>query len=71
MKYNEIVFIGEGSKKFKEKFNNQKIRIDDIALNSSLGMVKYTYQKYLTEKFENISHFNPFYYKDFPSTQKK
>ena len=71
MKYNEIVFIGEGSKKFKEKFNNQKIRIDDIALNSSLGMVKYTYQKYLTEKFENISYFNPFYYKDFPSTQKK
>ena len=71
MKYSEIVFLGEGATKFKGKFNTQKIRIDNIPLNSSFGMAKHTYQKYLKEKFENISYFNPFYFKDFQPNQKK
>tara|TARA_B100001094_G_scaffold109129_1_gene105025 strand:+ start:7105 stop:7803 length:699 start_codon:yes stop_codon:yes gene_type:complete len=71
MKYNEIVFLGEGATKFKEKFKSQLIRIDDSPLNSSIGMVNFTYQKYLKEKFENISYFNPFYFKDFQPNQKK
>ena len=71
MNYSEIVFLGEGATKFKGKFNNQKIRIDDLPLNSSLGMAKHTYQKYLKEKFENISYFNPFYFKDFQPNKKK
>lgn len=68
LKYDEIIFLGEGATKFKEKFNHQKIKIDDLPLNSSMGMVKETYQKYLKEEFENTSYFNPFYFKDFKST---
>jgi hypothetical protein len=34
-------------------------------------MVNFTYQKYLKEKFENLSYFNPFYFKDFQPNQKK
>jgi len=70
-KYDEIIFLGEGASKFKTKFNNNKINIDDTPLNSSLGMVKFTYQKFLKKKFENISYFNPFYLKDFQPTKKK
>ena len=68
MKYSEIVFLGEGATKFKGKLQSKLVRIDDVPLNSSLGMVNLTYQKYLKEKFENISYFNPFYFKDFQST---
>ena len=68
MKYSEIVFLGEGATKFKGKLESQFVRIDDVPLNSSLGMVNLTYQKYLKEKFENISYFNPFYFKDFQSS---
>ena len=68
MKYSEIVFLGEGATKFKGKLESQLVRIDDVPLNSSLGMVNLTYQKYLKEKFENISYFNPFYFKDFQSS---
>ena len=68
MKYSEIVFLGEGATKFKGKLKSQLVRIDDVPLNSSLGMVNLTYQKYLKEKFENISYFNPFYFKDFQSS---
>ena len=70
MKYSEIVFLGDGATKFKTKFNNNKIIIDDKPINSSLGMVNFTYHKYLKEEFEDISYFSPFYLKDFHLTKK-
>ena len=68
MKYNEIVFLGEGATKFKGKLQSKLVRIDDVPLNSSLGMVNLTYQKYLKENLKTSLILTLFYFKDFQST---
>ena len=69
--YDEIYFLGSGASKFKNKFSNQKPIIHDHILNSSLGMVTVTYQKFNNAEFEDLSYFNPFYLKDFKIDVKK
>ena len=69
--YDEIYFLGSGASKFKNKFSNQKPIIEDNILNSSLGMVTVTYQKFNNTEFEDLSYFNPFYLKDFKIDVKK
>ena len=68
---NEIYFLGSGASKFKNKFSNQKPIIHDNILNSTLGMVTVTYQKFNNAEFEDLSYFNPFYLKDFKIDVKK
>jgi len=68
---NEVVFLGEGARKFKAKFKNKNLLIHDQDLTSARGMVKLTYEKYMTKSFEDIAYFNPFYLKDFQPHKKK
>lgn len=63
--FKEIYFLGNGATKFKNKWNDRNVFIDDLALNSSLGMTSGTYEKFIKKDFEDLSYFNPFYLKDF------
>jgi len=67
---NEVVFLGEGARKFKAKFKNKNLLIHDQDLTSASGMVKLTYEKYMTKSFEDVAYFNPFYLKDFQPHKK-
>ena len=63
--FKEVYFLGNGATKFKNKWNDRNVFFDDLALNSSLGMISGTYEKFIKKDFEDLSYFNPFYLKDF------
>ena len=62
--YENIYFLGDGSKKFhQKKFKNVTILEND--LNYSNGMSKLTYDKFNKNQIEDTAYFVPYYLKDF------
>ena len=62
--YQNIYFLGDGSKKFhQKKFKNVTILEND--LNYSNGMSKLTYDKFNKNHIEDTAYFVPYYLKDF------
>ena len=68
--FEEVYFIGEGAKKFKNTIQNQNIFIDDNPITNAKGMVGISNKKLLKKDFEDLAYFNPFYVKDFMPHKK-
>lgn len=71
-KENKIVFFGDGEAKSKPVLQQlgNALFVEDFK-TSALGMVTLAYTTFEEKKFEDIAYFEPFYLKDFVSTQPR
>lgn len=71
-KENKIVFFGDGESKSKPVLQQlgNALFVEDFK-TSALGMVTLAYTIFEEKKFEDIAYFEPFYLKDFVSTQPR
>lgn len=69
--YEPFVYFGDGANKMETQWNNRNCSIDTEIHASAKGQITIAYQKFQKEQFENVAYFEPFYLKDFVSTQKK
>ncbi len=61
-----VVFIGDGMAKCREILStNANAMFDDTILASAAFMVPLAYEKFMTEKFEDVAYFEPFDLKEF------
>ena len=70
--FNKVYFIGSGAQKAFEVHNQSNISVLDT-LPSAKEMSGLSYQKYVSEHFEDVAYFEPYYLKDFmgPIPKKK
>ena len=70
--YSKVYFIGSGAQKAFEVHNQSNISVLDT-LPSAKEMSGLSYQKYVSEHFEDVAYFEPYYLKDFmgPIPKKK
>ena len=70
--YTKVYFIGSGAQKAYEVHNQSNISVLDT-LPSAKEMSGLSYQKYVSEHFEDVAYFEPYYLKDFmgPLPKKK
>ncbi|MCO4292326.1 tRNA (adenosine(37)-N6)-threonylcarbamoyltransferase complex dimerization subunit type 1 TsaB [Solitalea sp. MAHUQ-68] len=67
----KIVFFGNGAEKCKSMLTSENALFDTGAYNSARFVAPLAYVKYLQNSFEDVAYFEPFYLKDFVSTQPK
>jgi tRNA threonylcarbamoyladenosine biosynthesis protein TsaB len=65
-----FVVVGDANEKLKEIWKDREVIFADEIHASAKGQVEYAYEKYLQQIFEDVAYFEPFYLKDFVSTQK-
>lgn len=66
-KYDSLIFIGDGSEKFKTCLNEEKLAksIFVSTYPSAVYMLYPTLKKWKEKKFEDVAYFEPFYLKEF------
>lgn len=69
--FEPFVYFGDGANKMEAHWKNRNCNIDTEIHASAKGQITIAYHKYQTAAFENVAYFEPFYLKDFVSTQKK
>lgn len=69
--FEPFVYFGDGAPKMAEAWKNRNCSIDLEIHASAIGQIKIAHQKFQNADFENVAYFEPFYLKDFVSTQKK
>lgn len=69
--YEPFVYFGDGANKMVELWENRNCSADLTIHASASGQVAHAYQHFLDAKFEDVAYFEPYYLKDFVSTQKK
>ena len=69
--FEPFVYFGDGAKKMEIHWKNRNCTIDEEIHASAKGQISEAYQKFQSGKFENVAYFEPYYLKDFVSTQKK
>ncbi|MEN9997716.1 MAG: tRNA ((37)-N6)-threonylcarbamoyltransferase complex dimerization subunit type 1 TsaB [Bacteroidota bacterium] len=69
--YEPFVYFGDGAQKMEEHWKNRYCSIDTEIHASAKGQISSAFQKFQNAEFENVAYFEPFYLKDFVSTQKK
>ncbi|WP_378181828.1 tRNA (adenosine(37)-N6)-threonylcarbamoyltransferase complex dimerization subunit type 1 TsaB [Aquimarina sp. SS2-1] len=65
LRENKVYFIGNGVTKFTEICNHQNAEFILKKLPSANEMATIAYKKFLSNKFEDVSYFEPYYLKDF------
>ena len=70
-KFEPFIAVGDGSSKMMDVWKNRNIQFDLTTKHSSIGQIAPAYTKFLKNDFEDVAYFEPFYLKDFVSTQKK
>ncbi len=69
--FKELVVVGDGATKCQDIWNERGF-IFDLEIKSSVtGMYQKGNEFFKTQKFEDVAYFEPFYLKEFFSTQKK
>lgn len=69
--FEPFVVVGDGAQKVDEIWSSRNLFIDFTIKSSAIGHVSIAFQKYQNQEFEDVAYFEPFYLKDFVSTQKK
>lgn len=69
--FEPFVYFGDGALKMEAHWKNRNCIIDPEIHASAKGQISIAYQKFQNTEFENVAYFEPFYLKDFVSTQKK
>lgn len=69
--FEPFVVVGDGSQKVQDIWSSRNLTTDFNVKSSAIGHVSIAYQKFLNQEFEDVAYFEPFYLKDFVSTQKK
>jgi tRNA threonylcarbamoyladenosine biosynthesis protein TsaB len=67
----QILFFGDGAKKFKEICNHSNANFDQEFLPSAAHMIDIAYKKYQQKQYEDLAYFEPFYLKEFYSPVAK
>ncbi|GAA4085908.1 tRNA (adenosine(37)-N6)-threonylcarbamoyltransferase complex dimerization subunit type 1 TsaB [Mucilaginibacter panaciglaebae] len=68
----KILFFGDGAEKCQALLSkSSNARFNTEFINSAKHLTKKAAEKYLTQQFEDVAYFEPFYLKDFLVTQKK
>ena len=67
----KVYFIGDGVEKCKGVITNKNATSLDGHFPSAKEMVKLSYAKYKKSDIEDVAYFEPYYLKDFFTTQKK
>lgn len=68
--FEPFVYFGDGATKLQEVWKDKKCEIDLTINSSARGQVACAYEKFTQNQFEDVAYFEPFYLKDFVSTQK-
>jgi len=71
LKSDKIVFVGSGSAKFSEILNNKNAIFDTNIVASAKNMIEISYQKFKSQKFEDVAYFEPYYLKNFIAIKPK
>jgi tRNA threonylcarbamoyladenosine biosynthesis protein TsaB len=71
LKENKLYLFGNGSEKAKDVLKHPKITFIDNIKASAGGMVKFAFEKFGANDFEDTAYFEPFYLKDFVATTSK
>lgn len=68
---NKITFIGDGAEKCKLVLTHQNANFSSFNFNSAANMSAIVLKDYITQNFEDVAYFEPFYLKDFVFTTPK
>jgi len=68
--FDPFVYFGDGAEKLSLMWENRKCLFDESIHASAIGQIECAYEKFLSKELENVAYFEPFYLKDFVSTQK-
>lgn len=68
---NPCYFLGSGATKFKDLITNENAYFFEDLVPSAKELGKMAYTKFLNNDFEDVAYFEPFYLKDFHTTQPK
>jgi tRNA threonylcarbamoyladenosine biosynthesis protein TsaB len=71
LEMDEILFVGDGAKKFKEICSHPHAKFDLDFHPSAAHMIDIAYQKFQLKQYEDVAYFEPFYLKEFYSPVKK
>lgn len=66
-----ITFLGDGASKCIETLNHTNVHFDDANFNSASNMSALAENAFNDSIFEDVAYFEPYYLKDFVTTQPK
>ncbi len=67
---NELILFGDGAEKFRELFSQRSNMSFLNFQNSAAHMARLANQKFVSGETENMAYFEPFYLKDFVTTNR-
>jgi tRNA threonylcarbamoyladenosine biosynthesis protein TsaB len=68
--FEPFVYFGDGAEKLSSIWDSRKCLFDTSIRASAIGQIETAYKKFLSNELEDVAYFEPFYLKDFVSTQK-
>ncbi|POY35410.1 tRNA (adenosine(37)-N6)-threonylcarbamoyltransferase complex dimerization subunit type 1 TsaB [Solitalea longa] len=68
---NRVIFFGNGAEKCKSVLTTSNAIFIEDSVNSARYIAPLAYKQFEQKQFENVAYFEPFYLKDFVSTQAK
>jgi tRNA threonylcarbamoyladenosine biosynthesis protein TsaB len=68
--FEPFVYFGDGAEKLSSIWERRKCLFDASIRASAIGQIETAYKKFLSNELEDVAYFEPFYLKDFVSTQK-
>jgi tRNA threonylcarbamoyladenosine biosynthesis protein TsaB len=68
--FEPFVYFGDGAEKLSSIWERRKCLFDASIRASAIGQIETAYKKFLSNELEDFAYFEPFYLKDFVSTQK-
>lgn len=69
--YNKVFIAGPGASKMEAVLKTDTFVFETEIIPSSTQMATLSYEKFRKKDFEDVAYFEPYYLKDFLSTQKK
>ena len=69
--FDPFVYFGDGAQKLHALWSNRNVTLDDTIHASAVGQIPEAFRKFQAKNWEDVAYFEPFYLKDFVSTQKK
>lgn len=69
--FGNMICFGDGSAKIAELWSHREVVVDQSIHASARGQVSLAYEKFVAGKFEDVAYFEPYYLKDFVTTQKR
>lgn len=69
--FDPFVFFGDGSTKLLDCWSERNVMSDVMIHATAKGQITLSYEKFLSQVFEDVAYFEPFYLKDFIQTSAK